>query len=213
MHLSSSHRPRALPLAWRLSPCVPQVLHIGKACAYYPDRRRLGEASVRVPVDAAAAGALAAACGKLRSLRLCLGAGDVLPEGLARLSQFSQLDRCALVRAGLTTGQARHRQPLAAAWRWMGRALVSPQAPAQCQTAARRRPPQPLGPRRAVQRARAGGAARASGAARAPHQPRAAPRGHLRRASRCALQRARTPDAACCELRCWLSAPDQLAAR
>jgi hypothetical protein len=53
---------------------------------------------VRIPVDAASTEALARACGKLRSLRLRLGAGDVRPEGLSRLSLFSQLDRCAARR-------------------------------------------------------------------------------------------------------------------
>ncbi|KAI8475526.1 MAG: hypothetical protein J3K34DRAFT_517343 [Monoraphidium minutum] len=104
------------PVTLRLDQLAPlsnlEVLHVGKACAYYPDRRRLGEASVRVPVDALAAEALAAACGRLRSLRLSLGAGDVLPEGLARLSMFSQLDRraaaaAARARAGEGRGAGR----------------------------------------------------------------------------------------------------------
>jgi hypothetical protein len=79
------------------------VLHVCKGTAYFPDRRRMGEASVRIPVDAASTEALAAACGQLRSLRLSLGAGDVLPEGLARLSMFSQLDWCAGRNAGCFT--------------------------------------------------------------------------------------------------------------
>lgn len=88
------------PSFQHLAPCRPpshyscQVLHVGKQCAYFPDRRRLGEASVRIPVDAAAAAALAGACSGLRSLRLCLGTADVLPDGLERLSLFSQLERC-----------------------------------------------------------------------------------------------------------------------
>ncbi len=71
-----------------------QVLHVGKRTAYFPDRRRMGEASVRIPIDAAATEALAAACGGLRSLRLALGSGDVTAEGLQRLSMFTQLERC-----------------------------------------------------------------------------------------------------------------------
>ncbi|KIY95418.1 hypothetical protein MNEG_12543 [Monoraphidium neglectum] len=90
------------PVTLRLDQLAPlsnlQVLHVCKGTAYFPDRRRMGEASVRIPVDAASTEALAAACGQLRSLRLSLGAGDVLPEGLARLSMFSQLD-CLSVHA------------------------------------------------------------------------------------------------------------------
>lgn len=84
------------PVTLRLDQLAPlsnlQILHVGKQRAYFPDRRRLAEASVRIPLDAAAAGALAGACSRLRSLQLCLGAGDVLPEGLARLGMFSQLE-------------------------------------------------------------------------------------------------------------------------
>jgi len=68
------------------------VLHITKQCAYFPDRRRMGEASVRIPLDATAE-ALAVACGGLRSLRLALGSGDVTAEGLERLSLFTSLER------------------------------------------------------------------------------------------------------------------------
>ena len=84
------------PVTLRLDELAPlsalRVLDVGKRRAFFPDRRRMAEASVRIPLDAEAAGALAAACARLRSLRLALGAGDVLPEGLARLSLFSSLE-------------------------------------------------------------------------------------------------------------------------
>jgi hypothetical protein len=106
------------PVELRLEQLAPlsclRVLHVGKQCAYFPDRRRMGEASVRIPVDAASAEALAAACGRLRSLRLCLGAGDVLSEGLARLSAFSRLESLS-VHAEPFSGAAA-AVPMSLAW-------------------------------------------------------------------------------------------------
>ncbi|GBF87465.1 hypothetical protein Rsub_00176 [Raphidocelis subcapitata] len=106
------------PVTLRLEQLAPlsglRVLHVGKQCAYFPDTRRMGEASVRIPVDAASAEALAAACGRLRSLRLCLGAGDVLAEGLARLSAFSQLESLS-VHAEPFSGAAA-AVPMSLAW-------------------------------------------------------------------------------------------------
>jgi hypothetical protein len=67
------------------------VLHLTKQHAYFPEQRRLMESSIAIPFTAESAGRLAASCGKLRSLRLSVGRGDVKQEGLAQLSHFSSL--------------------------------------------------------------------------------------------------------------------------
>jgi hypothetical protein len=78
-----------------------QVLHLTKQHAYFPEQRRMAESSIAVPLSAEAAARLAAGCRKLRALRLCLGSSDVTAEGLAELSQFSSLRRCAFWSACL----------------------------------------------------------------------------------------------------------------
>lgn len=72
---------------------LPQVLHLTKQHAYYPEHRRFSESNISVPLSAEGAASLAGGCRRLQALRLCLGASDVTAEGLAALKEFRSLKR------------------------------------------------------------------------------------------------------------------------
>lgn len=51
------------------------------------------ESSISIPISADSAAAVASSWRQLRSLKLCLGRGDVSEEGLQQLGAFTQLKR------------------------------------------------------------------------------------------------------------------------
>jgi hypothetical protein len=79
---------------------LPQVLHLTKQHAYYPEHRRFSESNISVPLSAEGAAGLAGGCRRLQALRLCLGASDVTAEGLAALKEFRSLKRWLLLMGG-----------------------------------------------------------------------------------------------------------------